>query len=139
MIDTYFCNTCQQSLPLLMFGFKDKLKTKRRSNCKQCCNKHNATYRNKNKDKINQTQRDNTLWLADYKIKQGCKICGYRTHSAALEFHHRDPDSKKANVTHLRSSSKSIIEIEIAKCDVLCSNCHRILEYEVRQSKVVNT
>ena len=55
-----------------------------------------------------------------------CAECGYNKNFAALEFHHRDPESKSFQLD-LRSLSNrkwpSIIE-EGAKCTLLCSNCH---------------
>jgi len=54
-----------------------------------------------------------------------CVRCGYNKCIQALDFHHRDPSTKKFRISgsHCRSS-KSIME-EALKCDLLCSNCHR--------------
>ena len=53
-----------------------------------------------------------------------CKKCGYNKCPAALEFHHRDPTEKET--VNLKSclSMKTLLK-EIAKCDLLCANCHR--------------
>ena len=43
-----------------------------------------------------------------------------------LQFHHRDPSTKKYKVAFMvcrNHTLKSIME-EIAKCDVVCGNCH---------------
>jgi hypothetical protein len=44
-----------------------------------------------------------------------------------LDFDHRDPSQKVAAVSDMTASGYDVptIETEIAKCDVLCSNCHR--------------
>lgn len=59
-----------------------------------------------------------------------CERCGYDRHSSALDFHHRDRAQKLFNVSvALQAPDKySWYEIlhEIAKCDVICSNCHNI-------------
>jgi predicted HNH restriction endonuclease len=59
-----------------------------------------------------------------------CEYCGYEyngDNSAAFDFHHRDPKTKKISVcTALESSLKDLVE-ECKKCDLICSNCHRIL------------
>lgn len=53
-----------------------------------------------------------------------CERCGYDRCSAAIEFHHRDPSAKLFGVlTGARSMRDRIAEA--AKCDLLCSNCHR--------------
>jgi hypothetical protein len=56
------------------------------------------------------------------------KGCPYNeTDPQVLEFHHRDKSKKDMDVTHMLSGGYSIkrIEAELAKCDVLCANCHR--------------
>lgn len=69
--------------------------------------------------------------LHQIKSERGCERgCG-ETHPAALDFHHRDPASKKHKVSDLTSRIRSwqVIEDEIAKCDVVCANCHRKEHY----------
>lgn len=66
------------------------------------------------------------------KIENGCKICGFNAHHTALQFHHRNPDSKKFRIGDCRNYSWNKILIEIEKCDILCGNCHAILEFNKR-------
>jgi transposase len=58
-----------------------------------------------------------------------CVICGYNRHQSALHFHHLDPKQKKF---HLAESgvTRSIESLrrEVAKCALLCSNCHAEVE-----------
>lgn len=63
------------------------------------------------------------------KLERGCAHCGYQEHPAALVFHHRDPSEKEYPVAQLVSRAWDVVEAEIAKCDVLCSNCHAIHHY----------
>ena len=65
-------------------------------------------------------------FLAEYKIKRGCKDCGYSKHHSALEFDHVK-GKKMLNVCFAKSIAQA--EKEIQKCDVVCSNCHRIRTY----------
>ena len=64
------------------------------------------------------------------KLTAGCKKCGYREHAAALVWHHRDPAEKSFEVGPgaAKRSWSSLLK-EIAKCDVLCANCHAITHY----------
>lgn len=57
----------------------------------------------------------------------GCDNCGL-TDIECLDFHHRDPATKSFNIGLSLGtySIKKIVE-EIAKCKVLCANCHRKL------------
>lgn len=65
----------------------------------------------------------------EYKSSVGCKYCG-ETHPACLDFHHRNPEEKTANISFLiRNRSFESVQDEIKKCDVVCSNCHRKLHY----------
>jgi hypothetical protein len=60
------------------------------------------------------------------KLERGCTDCGYNTHPAALEFDHRDPQHKRFTISGNESRRWTDILTEIAKCDVVCANCHRI-------------
>jgi len=55
-----------------------------------------------------------------------CLDCGLRD-VAVLEFDHRAPQDKRETVSTLvhRAHAWSSILKEIAKCDVVCANCHR--------------
>lgn len=59
-----------------------------------------------------------------------CKECG-ENHPACLDFHHKDPAEKEAGVARLLhdTRSKNRLLREIAKCEVLCANCHRKHHY----------
>lgn len=70
----------------------------------------------------------NIAWLREYKQTLQCQNCG-ETDSLCLDFHHRDPKTKLFNVRDgVNRGIKKMLE-EIAKCDVLCCNCHRKLTY----------
>jgi hypothetical protein len=55
-----------------------------------------------------------------------CLDCGGSFPAFVMDFDHRDPRTKRAPVMHMpgRASDRRILE-EVAKCDVVCSNCHR--------------
>lgn len=55
--------------------------------------------------------------------KKQCAGCGEET-VVCLQFHHRNPEEKDANVIHLANSSRAKVDAELAKCVVLCANCH---------------
>jgi hypothetical protein len=64
--------------------------------------------------------------LDEYKIKTGCADCGYNIHPAALEFDHLPEFEKSRNVATLMYNSWAKIWAEVAKCEVVCCNCHAI-------------
>jgi hypothetical protein len=73
--------------------------------------------------------------ITDAAKAGGCARCGHKDLSA-LDFHHVDPRSKKRNVsTYAPSWSEEELRAEIAKCVVLCANCHRALHAEERRKR----
>jgi len=53
-----------------------------------------------------------------------CMRCGYGGCVGALHFHHRDPLTKDPEWKQLRKKSLDTIKLELAKCDLICANCH---------------
>jgi hypothetical protein len=63
-------------------------------------------------------------------------MCG-EEHPAALDFHHRNPKEKRFNISVAvahRDIPDDEIRAEIAKCDVLCRNCHAKLHWNAAAS-----
>ena len=53
-----------------------------------------------------------------------CKNCGYSKCIDALEFHHIDPSEKEFSISGgIKSWDR--VKIELDKCVLVCSNCHR--------------
>jgi hypothetical protein len=98
-----------------------------------------AAYRARNIEKIRAYDRQSQVrsrarrraWLDDYKVKAGCADCGYNAHPRALDFDHTGTD-KAGDVGRMMHSRMAwpLILAEIAKCEVVCANCHRIRTYE---------
>jgi len=59
-----------------------------------------------------------------------CK-CGYNKNYAAMTFHHLDPSQKEITLDIRSMSNNSIdrLEKEVAKCELLCHNCHMEIEH----------
>jgi hypothetical protein len=78
------------------------------------------------KDAVRRRKREIRKWFDSYKSQLRCARC-FETHPACLEFHHRDPQKKEIVVSKALVWGWSIERIlkEIAKCEVLCANCHR--------------
>ncbi len=55
-----------------------------------------------------------------------CTACGYRRNFAALTWHHQDPSLKAfaLDVRCMSNRSEADVRMEIAKCVLLCANCH---------------
>lgn len=65
-----------------------------------------------------------------------CADCGVRYDPWVMQFDHLDADSKVADVAKLvvRKVKMSTLLAEIAKCEVVCANCHAHRTY-TRQQK----
>lgn len=63
-----------------------------------------------------------------------CMDCGKTFPPCCMDFDHRPGTIKKFTIGEwgYKGNSKSIEE-EIAKCDVVCANCHRIRTYILRR------
>jgi hypothetical protein len=87
-------------------------------------------YRDKNKGRIaeaNRNYRERKMqWIRKLKLKCGCSQCGYNKYHGALHFHHLDKNTKLFQLTAYEAPRHSMSKImaEIAKCVVLCANCH---------------
>lgn len=55
-----------------------------------------------------------------------CEDCGYNSHYAPMQFHHKNPLTKTHDWNKLRLMSWDKIYEELTKCILLCSNCHFI-------------
>lgn len=72
-------------------------------------------------------------WLQDRKKK--CKFCP-ENRFPCLDFHHRERGEKVATIGQVRHWNQERLVEEIAKCDVVCANCHRWLHWkETAESK----
>lgn len=71
--------------------------------------------------------RKNTEFLNEIKMSMGgCADCGYNEHPAALDFDHLPGSVKLFNIGQEKYRSQKQLREEIAKCELVCANCHRI-------------
>lgn len=75
-----------------------------------------------------------TAWLSSLRTK--CLHCG-EIDPIVLDFHHRNAAEKSFKLigSNCYSRSRKAILAEVAKCDVLCANCHRREEHKIRISQ----
>lgn len=79
-------------------------------------------------------RQENRLWLAEHK-KKPCLDCGGEFPHPVMEFHHRDPDEKSFTIGMNLGSSRERLLKEMAKCDLLCANCHRIRTHVAKEGR----
>lgn len=61
------------------------------------------------------------------KAGQRCIACREAHHYSVMDFHHRGDDDKDATIAKMCHKGVPLQRLidEIAKCDLMCANCHR--------------
>jgi len=77
------------------------------------------------------SQQKKVNWFNKFKSELYCETCG-EPHIACLDFHHRNPKEKLFVIADYRQYGVEKILNEIAKCQILCANCHRKLHYDLK-------
>lgn len=113
------CQQCLTKKHYTKFRINSR-SSKRRTTCIEC---ENLKRRNLRSSKLTIQQQH----IYDYLLTHRCYACGY-ANPICLDFHHLDPKQKTADISKMVKNGVSInmINIEIKKCIVLCSNCHRL-------------
>jgi hypothetical protein len=99
--------------------------------------KHRAVcerWRKDNLASINQRMRGRRDRLDELKSKP-CADCGGTFPPYVMDFDHRDPSQKSFTISKRFANRWERLLEEIAKCDVVCANCHRVRTYRQLQSK----
>jgi hypothetical protein len=95
-----------------------------RSLCFMCIEKKAIRVRRQTKRRIRECKE----FLARLKLDRGCADCGYKDHPEALVFDHLPGSVKLLNVSQMspRFRRREKLEAEVAKCEVVCANCHAV-------------
>lgn len=132
------CSKCSIEKDESEFNKKSSTKDGLQTFCKECnkknCKSHYGNNRKYYDDRNNERKKDIRNYVDSKKTK--CSNCG-EDHIACLDFHHlKDKEIDLAMVT-AKSWSKNRIDKEIAKCIILCANCHRKLHWQEKNYPVV--
>jgi len=96
------------------------------SYCKACLRQRNRKYADKRTG-----PRLGKAYITKFKDCQRCKDCGKTFRYWMLDFDHVS-GVKTVNVSKLQLLALNKIKEEIAKCELVCANCHRIRTHERR-------
>lgn len=92
---------------------------------------YNVAYYARNREaeitRVTTRQRATLQWLRELR-RVPCADCGGMFPPYVMDFDHRDPAAKSFSVAADKVLLKNRLELEaeIAKCDIVCANCHRI-------------
>ncbi len=100
---------------------------RRFSEQEQSIKKRNVVYGKRARDEFNRE-------ISKIKSKP-CMDCAGTFPPCAMDFDHLDPTTKLANIGNMRGRAWAKVLAEIGKCDLVCSNCHRVRTDQRRQAK----
>ena len=84
---------------------------------------HEETYARKDKGR----RVDEMKARIREEFGESCSVCGDWLYPKEMEFHHRDGSMKIGNVADMvLTASWDEVRSEVAKCSVVCRNCHRL-------------
>lgn len=150
MEEMFECTKCHVSKNRVEFWARNDRKGKGiHSKCKRCCSEAYAiwrksnlakrqrdlqVWRQNNPERIRKLYRDSDQrrrnstqdWVNQLKARP-CKDCDQSFEPYVMDFDHRDPSTKRFVIGFMVSKRmpREAIEQEIAKCDLVCANCHR--------------
>jgi hypothetical protein len=110
--------------------------------CKACRKAYDASYSARTLARRRQhraeRKREFVVWYEALKADRPCADCGGRFPPAAMQWDHLPGTEKIADVANLmrRLCKRRIVE-EIAKCELVCANCHAVRTVNRRSSRGV--
>lgn len=122
-IVTRTCHRCKVEQPIDQFYVEAEARAtvrkgkKHKMPCRKCQQRYQAE------------RRAPRQAIADkIKMDAGCMDCGlHPEHAQVLEFDHRPDEVKLFHISdRMVSGTVADLLAEIAKCDVVCANCHRV-------------
>jgi hypothetical protein len=123
------CKRCEKTLPLSAFN---RYKDGHQWWCREC---FKVYFRQRGETHIAQVNASRDArreraheYILGHLLRGACADCGERD-PRVLEFDHLADKLTEVSALVGRSSRIALIEAEIAKCDVVCCNCHRRRTY----------
>jgi hypothetical protein len=126
------CSTCHKTRLLKFYCYNKSKKDGLSNICKDCTKIYNHNDRERSDARINERRRKNRLLLAKLKEDTPCYDCGQYFQACVMDFDHVRGEKIKC-VSRMLNYSQYNLRLEIAKCQIVCSNCHRIRTYNRKE------
>src|SRR4051794_13975481 len=126
------CGKCQKLRPEADFHRRGKI---RQAWCRECRKAYDAAYHAKYRERRRELRRLKAIefkkWYWELKESLPCTDCGSYFRHPAMTWDHLPGFEKRADVGFLtRYSSRNVVLKEIAKCELVCANCHAVRTFE---------
>lgn len=136
------CPKCDKNKDYSEFHVNTRNKTTGLSSyCKICSNSNSKQNYSSNREVYKEQNKlfkiEKRKWFEEYKSTLKCSKCP-ETHFSCLDFHHVDPKQKGDLISNMvrRGMDQNRVMKEIAKCIVLCRNCHSKFHYFEKKDKI---
>lgn len=127
------CSKCDKEKPLTDFSNRKSRKGEIQKHriCKPCLTQGK-------KEWLHNKQQELRSYIFNYLLDKQCVICGLKD-ILVLEFDHRNPKEKSFNIGKACAGKDFVVKLdeliaEVAKCDVMCRNCHQRKTHEDNKS-----
>ena len=133
------CSRCKIAKSVEDFNFRHKAKGIRHAYCKECGKVLTQSHYRRNKqqylDKNLRSFHKRREFVRQMK-NQPCADCGKSYPYYVMDFDHREDETKEFGLNAVTQKAINSLKREIAKCDVVCANCHRERTFQRRLKKL---
>ena len=135
------CSRCKKIKQFDEFNFRNTAKGLRHSYCRECGKQFTRNHYKNNKNQYLERNYRTFQKRKEYirKVKsRPCADCGIQYPYYVMDFDHREDEVKEIQLNQIVRYSIKQLAREIAKCDVVCSNCHRERTFQRLNKKFQN-
>jgi hypothetical protein len=124
------CCTCHELRPLTDFNVRSAAPDGLQSRCRTCSRQWYLTNRDAHRANVRlrstATKKEYKRRIGEHLLAHPCVDCG-ESDVRVLDFDHLDASTKRSDIAKMVNAGGRWrdIELEIAKCEVRCANCHR--------------
>lgn len=128
----HLCKICNRAEPEVSFGIHRSRKSGLQSYCRECKKHVNSLHYSENKSyyqlKARSWERKQRLQINKFLLllkSAPCTDCNQHFPPMAMDFDHIRGE-KKFNISEAWKRNFDLVKEELAKCELVCSNCHRV-------------
>lgn len=136
------CSKCNLAKPIDEFNFRNRAKGVRHSYCRDCGKVFTKNHYEHNKQQYFKKNLGSYLKRREFvrqKKTFPCLDCGVQYPYYVMDFDHREGETKKYELNRVGRMTMRALETEIAKCDLVCANCHRERTHQRKLQKAVQS
>lgn len=125
-----YCSKCQKTLPVGEFRPNRSRFDRLQTYCITCDKTHQQEHYRKNKEaylfKAKETKNRAVQFVRSFKEGKPCADCGNVYHPFVMDFDHLYDKVRDISQMARRGASEESLLNEMAKCELVCANCHRM-------------